>query len=73
MAGISHRTPEPVALTGASGPVAPVIDLREPHEVSAWARRLGCTEECLRRAVAAVGPEVDEVCSHLGTPMPLAH
>jgi hypothetical protein len=47
-----------------------VINLRQPDEVSAWTHRLGCTEERLRLAVAAVGPELDEVCSHLGTQAP---
>ena len=32
---------------------------------------LGCSEQRLRLAVAAVGPELDEVCNHLGT-VPLA-
>ncbi len=73
MAGISHSTPSPTAAASAAGPLAPVIDLRKPQEVSAWTHRLGCTEECLRRAMAAVGPELAEVCSHLGTRLPLAH
>ena len=46
------------------------INLREPHEVSAWTRFLGCSEERLRLAVAAVGPELEEVCNHLGQLVP---
>ncbi len=50
---------------------AQLINLRELQEVSAWTRLLGCTEERLRQAVAAVGPEVDEVCNHLGAVGPI--
>lgn len=56
--------------TVAADSPAQVIDLRAPHEVSAWTQMLGCTEEHLRRAVAAVGPELQEVCNHLGTLLP---
>ena len=49
---------------------ARVINLHEPKEVSAWTHVLGCSEEVLRRAIAAVGPEVDEVCNHLGALLP---
>lgn len=47
-----------------------VIDLRQPQQVSAWTHALGCSEERLRLAIAAVGPELEEVCNHLGTVLP---
>ncbi len=50
---------------------AQLINLREFQEVSAWTSLLGCTEERLRLAVAAVGPEVEEVCNHLGAVAPI--
>lgn len=56
--------------TAPVGSVSQVINLREPGEVRAWAQALGCSEAKLRLAVAAVGPELDEVCSHLGTLVP---
>lgn len=56
--------------TLAPGSGSRVINLREPQEVSAWTRVLGCSEEGLRRAIAAVGPEVEEVCNHLGALVP---
>ncbi len=55
-------------LHGQSG--SRIINLREPQEVSAWTRFLGCSEERLRLAVAAVGPELEEVCNHLGQLVP---
>lgn len=63
-AGATHFTAAP---RGGS----PLINLREPGEVQAWTERLGCSEQRLRLAVAAVGPELEEVCNHLGT-VPLA-
>lgn len=56
--------------TVAAGSQAQVINLREPEEVHAWLALLGCSEEHLRRAIAAVGPELQEVCNHLGTLLP---
>lgn len=56
--------------TVAAGSQAQVINLHEPQELSAWTRVLGCSEEGLRRAIAAVGPEVEEVCNHLGALLP---
>lgn len=56
--------------TVAADSQAQVINLREPQEVHAWVELLGCTEERLRRAIAAVGPELQEVCNHLGTLLP---
>lgn len=56
--------------TTAPGSRAQVINLREPQEVLAWLALLGCSEEHLRRAIAAVGPELQEVCNHLGTLLP---
>jgi len=47
-----------------------LIELREPEVVTAWTQWLGCTEARLRMAVAAVGPELAEVCNHLGTLVP---
>lgn len=60
-------------LAGYAGPAAPVqtvIDLHAPQELSAWMAFLGCSEERLRLAIAAVGPEVAEVCNHLGSLLP---
>ncbi len=76
---ISSGAHAPVAsFTYTAQPPDPgqVIDLRQPHQVSAWSQALGCSEEHLRRAIAAVGPELQEVCNHLGTlpparPLPL--
>jgi hypothetical protein len=56
--------------TTAVGSPSQVINLREPQEVHAWLQLLGCSEEHLRRAIAAVGPELQEVCNHLGTLLP---
>ena len=56
--------------TVASSSPAQVINLGEPQEVHAWLQVLGCSEEHLRRAIAAVGPELQEVCNHLGTLLP---
>jgi hypothetical protein len=36
------------------------------HELELWVSRLGCTEAQLRVAVAAVGQQVEDVCSYLG-------
>ena len=52
------------------GTEAQLIELREPEVVTAWSQWLGCTEARLRMAVAAVGPELAEVCNHLGTLVP---
>ncbi len=56
--------------TAAADSQGQVINLREPQEVHAWVELLGCNEERLRRAIAAVGPELQEVCNHLGTLLP---
>lgn len=56
--------------TASPHSLAQVIDLREPQEVHTWVELLGCSEERLRRAIAAVGPELQEVCNHLGTLLP---
>jgi hypothetical protein len=37
------------------------ISLEQEHEVRYWTETLGCTEEQLREAVAAVGNSADEV------------
>ena len=37
------------------------IDLDDPREVSWWRKRLDCSEEQLRRAVAEVGPSAAHV------------
>jgi hypothetical protein len=50
--------------------VQQVIDLRQPQELSVWMALLGCSEERLRLAIAAVGPDLDEVCNHLGAWLP---
>lgn len=52
--------------TASGGSQSQVINLREQREVHAWTHALGCTEERLRMAIAAVGPELQEVCDHLG-------
>ena len=38
-----------------------LISLEEPHEVRSWTQSLGCTEQQLRAAVAAVGHSADRV------------
>ncbi len=42
------------------------INLNEDYEVRDWTKRLGVTEEELRKAVAAVGDQADKVRDHLG-------
>ena len=42
-----------------------LISLTEEHEVRSWTESLGCTEEELRRAVAAVGDSAVQVRHHL--------
>ncbi len=44
-----------------------LIALEQDHEVRDWCKSLGCTEEQLRSAVAAVGNSVDKVREHLKT------
>lgn len=56
--------------TVSDGSQAQVINLLAQHEVHAWTHALGCTEERLRMAIAAVGPELQEVCDHLGALLP---
>lgn len=42
------------------------INSSEGYEVQYWTRQLGCTEQQLRTAIAAVGPEVQNVRVFLG-------
>lgn len=42
------------------------ISLEQDYEVRDWTRALGCTEEELRKAVAAVGNSAAEVRIYLG-------
>lgn len=42
------------------------INTSEGYELNYWTRQLGCTEQQLLGAVAAVGPQVDQVRSYLG-------
>jgi hypothetical protein len=42
-----------------------LISLEEPHEVRSWTNSLGCTEEQLRNAVAAVGNSAEQVRIYL--------
>ena len=42
------------------------IDVNQIGEVIHWCRRLGCTQDQLRTAVATVGPLADDVRSYLG-------
>lgn len=41
------------------------ISLEEAYEVRDWTQSLGCTEEELRAAVAAVGHSAEAVRAHL--------
>lgn len=41
------------------------ISLEEPYEVRDWTQSLGCTEEELRAAVAAVGHSAEAVRAYL--------
>jgi hypothetical protein len=43
-----------------------LIALSQPHEVRDWCKSLGCTEDQLRAAVAAVGNSAAKVRAHLG-------
>jgi len=43
-----------------------LIALSEPYEVRDWCKSLGCTEDQLRVAVAAVGNSAAKVRAHLG-------
>jgi hypothetical protein len=38
-----------------------LIDLNDPREVNWWRKRLGCSEDQLRRAVAKVGNSAAKV------------
>ena len=49
------------------------INLAHTVEVLGWSQALGCSEAELRLAVAEVGPELAEVCSHLGLPSTAEH
>lgn len=42
------------------------INMNEDYEVRDWAKKLGVSEEELRRAVAQVGDRADAVRQHLG-------
>jgi hypothetical protein len=42
------------------------ISLEQDHEVRYWTSALGCTEEELRQAVAAVGASAEAVRTSLG-------
>lgn len=42
------------------------INVNQAYEVTYWCGQLGCTEQQLRNAVAAVGPMVADVKRHLG-------
>ncbi len=48
------------------------VDLRSDFERRYWARELGCSEQQLAEAVAAVGPLVVDVKRHIGTQLALA-
>ena len=41
------------------------INAAEGYELNYWTRQLGCTEQQLRAAIAAVGPQVDAVRTYL--------
>ena len=51
-------------------PLRQSLNLANTLEVLGWSQALGCSEAALRRAVAEVGPELEDVCSHLGLPSP---
>ena len=42
-----------------------LISLNEPYELRDWCKSLGCTEQQLRAAVAAVGNSADKVREYL--------
>ncbi|MEO6626737.1 MAG: DUF3606 domain-containing protein [Burkholderiaceae bacterium] len=44
------------------------INVNEDYEARDWAKKLGVTEEELRKAVAAVGTSAKAVRAHLGKP-----
>ncbi|MDO9406361.1 MAG: DUF3606 domain-containing protein [Polaromonas sp.] len=41
------------------------INASEGYEVQYWTRQLGCTEQQLQLAIAAVGPQVEQVRAYL--------
>lgn len=45
--------------------IADLISLESEYEARAWCESLGCSYGHLRRAVAAVGPSVDDVQDYL--------
>ena len=51
-------------------PLRQSLNLANTLEVLGWSQALGCSEAALRLAVAEVGPELEDVCSHLGLPSP---
>jgi uncharacterized protein DUF3606 len=42
-----------------------LVDLTERWQVGYWTTALRCEEAALREAIAAVGPQVDDVRMHL--------
>jgi hypothetical protein len=68
--GAAHHSSTSTCAGTCLGIQMQLIELREPEVVTAWTQWLGCTEARLRMAVAAVGPELAEVCNHLGTLVP---
>ena len=51
-------------------PLRQSLNLANTLEVLGWSQALGYSEAALRLAVAEVGPELEDVCSHLGLPSP---
>lgn len=41
------------------------VDLNDPQSLARWTRELDCTEDQLREAVRAVGPQASDVELHL--------
>jgi hypothetical protein len=42
------------------------VNVHEEHELRYWTRRLKCSRDKLREAVAEVGPMVKDVAKYLG-------
>ncbi|HYX47962.1 MAG TPA: DUF3606 domain-containing protein [Sphingomicrobium sp.] len=53
-------------LSNRGSPDRDRINMNEDYEVRDWAKKLGVSEEELRRAVAQVGDRADAVRQHLG-------
>lgn len=53
-------------LSNRGHPDSDLISIKEPWELRDWAKKIGVTEDQLKRAVQAVGHSAKKVREHLG-------